>query len=201
METPAHKGKSTRADPLDDLKKIRKIQRKLAAKNSQRDNLLFILSINNGIRAGDILQLRYGQVAEAKVAAEISIVEQKTKKPNVIVINRVSHKVLKKYLKERTDWNDRDYLFPSREGRNKPITVQRFIQMVKEWARMVGVEGKISTHSLRKGFGTIQRKHYGVGFEVLARRYAHSSPAITMQYLGLSSNEVRDVLVNNVIGE
>jgi hypothetical protein len=37
-----------------------------------------------------------------------------------------------------------------------------------------------------------------VGFEVLCKRYNHSSPAITMGYLGIEDKEVYNVLMNEV---
>jgi hypothetical protein len=45
-------------------------------------------------------------------------------------------------------------------------------------------------HSLRKTWGYIQRTVYGVGFEILCKRFNHSSPAITMRYLGIEDKEV-----------
>lgn len=53
-------------------------------------------------------------------------------------------------------------------------------------------------HTLRKTFGYIQRTVYGVGFELLCERYNHSSPAITMRYLGIESKEVKGILMNEI---
>src|SRR6056297_1958302 len=50
-------------------------------------------------------------------------------------------------------------------------------------------------HSQRKTFGYIQRMHYGVGFELLCKRFNHSSPAVTMRYLGIEDKEVNGMLM------
>jgi len=37
-----------------------------------------------------------------------------------------------------------------------------------------------------------------VGFEILCKRFNHSSPAITMRYLGIEDKEVQNILMNEV---
>jgi hypothetical protein len=39
---------------------------------------------------------------------------------------------------------------------------------------------------------------YGVGFEIIAKRFNHSSPAITMRYLGVEDKEVHKTLMNEI---
>ena len=46
--------------------------------------------------------------------------------------------------------------------------------------------------------GYVQRTTYGVGFEILCKRFNHSSPAITMRYLGIEDKEVQNILMNEV---
>ena len=70
--------------------------------------------------------------------------------------------------------------------------------MMKTWTRAINLAGNYGTHTLRKTFGYIQRTKYGTGFEVLAKRFNHSSPAVTMRYLGLSSDEVNGILLNEI---
>jgi len=58
--------------------------------------------------------------------------------------------------------------------------------------------GNYGAHTLRKTFGYIQRVHYGVGFEIICKRYNHSSPSITMRYLGIEDREVHNILMNEI---
>ena len=70
--------------------------------------------------------------------------------------------------------------------------------MVKKWVSEINLKGNYGAHSLRKTWGYIQRTTYGVGFEILCKRCNHSSPAITMRYLGIEDKEVQNILMNEV---
>ena len=69
-------------------------------------------------------------------------------------------------------------------------------QMMKEWTK--GMKGNFGTHTLRKTFGFIQRKEFGVGFDILCKRFGHSNPSITMRYLGIEDKEVNGILLNEI---
>ena len=114
---------------------------------------------------------------------------------NILMINKSVHKVLKQYLEE-VQPSDEDYLFQSRNGNNKPLTRETVNKIIQEWTKTL--KGNYGTHTLRKTFGYIQRTKYGVSFEVLCKRFGHSSPAITMRYLGIDDKEVKGILLNEI---
>jgi integrase len=189
------KGSRITVGPIRRVKDIQAIS-KLLLMDNPRNHLLFVLGVNNGLRTGDVLKLHVGSVYDAKVGDTITIMEGKTKKMNILVINKTIHKSLQNYL-EKIKPKLADYLFPSRKG-DKPITIQCVNNMVKKWTRMINLKGNYGAHSLRKTWGFIQRTVYGVGFEVLCKRFNHSSPAITMRYLGIEDKEVQNILMNEV---
>ena len=78
------------------------------------------------------------------------------------------------------------------------ITIQCVNNLVKKWAGEINLKGNYGGHTLRKTWGYIQRTIYGVGFEILCKRFNHSSPAITMRYLGIEDKEVQNILMNEV---
>jgi len=125
----------------------------------------------------------------------LKIKEQKTGKVNVLMINKSVHKVLREYLDE-DGTRDEEYLFKSRNGNNKPLARETVNKMIKEWTK--SFKGNYGTHTLRKTFGYIQRTKYGVSFEVLCKRFGHSSPSITMRYLGIDDKEVNGILLNEI---
>ena len=83
--------------------------------------------------------------------------------------------------------------FKSRKG-NKAVTVQCVNHMVKQLTRTINLKGNYGAHSLRKKWGYVQRTVYGVGFKILCKRFNHSSPAITMRYLGIEDKEVQNIM-------
>lgn len=188
------KGSTITVDPIRKLKDIQAISKLLS--DNPRNHLLFVMGTNNGLRTGDLLKLRVRDVRGMKIGDTLIITEGKTGKKNVLAINKTIYKSLQIYL-EKNKKADDDSLFPSRK-RNKPISVPYVNNLVKQWTRAINLKGNYGAHSLRKTWGYTQRTVYGVGFEVLCKRFNHASPAITMRYLGIEDKEVRDVLMNEV---
>ncbi|MBU2552715.1 MAG: tyrosine-type recombinase/integrase [Proteobacteria bacterium] len=196
-KNPNHPSKGSRitVEPIRDPKDIETIKRLL--KNRPRDLLLFVMGINNGLRAGDLLKLKVSQVRQLKPGQSIAIREGKTGKTNILMMNRSSYRVLQRYLEQLQPADDA-YLFKSNKGKNQPLTVSYVNNLVKAWCRSVNLKGNYGAHTLRKTFGYIQRTVYGVGFEVLAKRFNHSNPRITMRYLGITDAEVNGILLNEI---
>ena len=196
IRNPNHpkKGSTIKVDPVRSEKDIKAIIKLLS--DNPRDRLLFIMGINNGLRVGDLLKLKVGEVRYLKPGDAISIYESKTKKDNVLVVNKCVHSALKEYLAAQ-DMPDGEYLFKSRKG-NGPLTVQAVNNKVKQWTSSINLKGNYGAHSLRKTWGYFQRVKYGVGFELMCKRYNHSNPAITMRYLGIEDKEVTGLLMNEV---
>ena len=187
------KGSRITVSPIRNLKDIKKIKRKL--KSHPRDLLLFTLGVNNGLRISDLLNLRVGDVRELAIGQTLNILETKTGKMNVLMVNKESRKVLDSFLNEARP-GDEEYLFKSRKGENKPITKSYVNQKMKVWT--AGMKGNFGTHTMRKTFGFIQRKEFGVGFEILCKRFGHSNPSVTMRYLGIEDKEVSGILLNEI---
>ena len=181
-------------EPIRKTKDVKAISRLLQSR--PRDYLLWVMGINNGLRAKDLVRIRYSQVEGAKPGAVINIVETKTGKSNVLVINKAVHKALEVYLAEVEPTPD-GFLFKSRKG-NGHITSQSVGRMVRSWASAINLKGQYGAHTLRKTWGYHQRICHGAGFEILCKRYNHSSPAITMRYLGIEDREVCELLMNEI---
>lgn len=186
-------GSSITVDPIRSLKDIRKIKRKL--KDSSRDLLLFTMGINNGLRVSDILALKVEDVIDLDPGETLKIKEKKTGKRNVLMINKEVHKILSSYLEE-IKLDDTDFLFKSRKGENNPLSTSYTNQLMKKWTK--GMKGNFGSHTLRKTFGYVQRVQFGVGFDILCKRFGHSSPAITLRYLGIEDKEVNGILLNEI---
>lgn len=196
-KNPNHprKGQEIRVDPIRRSEDIQAIKQLLSG--TPRDLLLFTMGINNGLRAGDLLMVKVKDVKSLKPGEYITIREAKTGKQNILMVNKAVHKALRNYL-EKVRPQDDDYLFASRKTREH-LTIQAVNALIKKWTATINLNhGNYGAHTLRKTFGFIQRTKYGVGFEVLAKRFNHSSPTTTMRYLGLTSDEVSEVLMNEI---
>jgi integrase len=193
-ENHPKKGDRIAVEPIRSLKDIKAISS--LTKDNPRDHLLFLLGINNGLRAADLIRLKAGDVRDMEVGDTLTIRESKTQKDNILVINKTVHKALRAYLDKVQPKND-DYLFSSRKG-SSHLQSQAVSKLVKSWTKAINLKGNYGAHSLRKTWGYIQRTVHGVGFEIICKRYNHSSPAITMRYLGIQDKEVHSTLMHEI---
>lgn len=69
--------------------------------------------------------------------------------------------------------------------RGTRLTVSAYGRMVKDWCDRAGLEGRYSSHSLRKTFGYTMRTKHNVGLAVLQDLYGHSSGRVTLKYVGI----------------
>lgn len=189
------KGSQITVQPIREVKDIEAIKKLISA--NIRDSLLFTMGINNGLRIGDLLKIKVSDVRDLRQNEVLQITEQKTGKKNVLMINKVTHKILKQYLDERKPLDDA-YLFKSRKGDNKPLSVEAVNSKIKSWCKAINLKGNYGTHSLRKTFGYIQRTKYGISGDILCKRFNHSSFAVTMRYLGITDSEINSILINEI---
>ena len=119
---------------------------------NKRNYILFIVGINTGLRISDIVELRVHDIRGWYIVKR----ERKTKKVQKIRMNVKFKKELMDYVK---DMKPNDYLFKSRNGKNKHITTQMGYLIVKTAAEDCGIEN-VGSHSMRKTFGYHHyRKH------------------------------------------
>ena len=188
------KGERVKVDPIRNLKDIRAIS--MLTADNPRDHLLFMMGINNGLRAGDLVKLKVKDVKYLKVGDILTIRESKTGKDNILVVNRTVYKALRNFL-DGVQPNDDAFLFASRKG-NTHLQSQAVSKLVKKWTGAINLRGNFGAHTLRKTWGYLQRTVHGVGFEIICKRYNHSSPAITMRYLDIQDREVHSSLMNEI---
>jgi integrase len=189
------KGDLIAVDPIRKLKDIKAISK--LTESNPRDHLLFMMGINNGLRAGDLIKLKVGDLRSMKVGDTLTIKEGKTGKDNILIVNKTIDKALRSYLDKIKPDDDDAYLFASRKG-NGHLQSQAVSKMIKKWTRAINLKGNYGAHTLRKTWGYVQRTKHGVGFEIICKRYNHSNPSITMRYLGITDKEVHEVLMNEI---
>ncbi|MGC4378968.1 tyrosine-type recombinase/integrase [Fictibacillus sp. Mic-4] len=149
-----------------------------------RDRLLFTLGVSIGLRISDLLELKIGDV---RGQTSVKVREKKTKKVREIHLN----KTMQKELASLTGPDD-EYIFKSRQGGNKPISRVQAYRILNDAAKRAGIAdkiGPIGTHTLRKTFGYIMYQN-GTDITRLMKILSHSSPEITLDYIGITREEI-----------
>jgi len=188
--------------PIRDTKKIDSMKAIMKGESNYRDLLLFVLGINTGLRISDILALKWSGFINGggrllKAGDQLNVLEKKTKKIKTFVINRSIGEALKLYHESLDGVSPGDPVFVSRKtvkGKLKPITREAAWQMLNRYANMVGLDDGIGTHTLRKTFGYHLYKK-GVALEYIQKMLNHSSPAITLRYIGITQEQLNDIYV------
>lgn len=172
--------------PIRDKNKIEEIKSYLK-QNGSRDLLLFTMGINTGLRISDLLKLK---VIDVRNKSHVEIKEQKTGKIKRFPLLGNLQSMIEEYARGRLD---NEYLFRSREGANKPITRVMAYKIINNACRKAGIIDSIGTHTLRKTFGY---HHYQQFHDVAILQYLlnHSSPSITLRYIGITQDNVENTL-------
>ena len=141
------KGSKILVAPIRKLKDIKSIIKLLHDK--PKEQLLFTMGINNGLRTGDLLKLRVQDVKDLKTGDTLKIIESKTGKSNILIINKTVNKYLKKYF-NGNDLDDNSYLFFSQKRKDQAITISHANRLVKTWCKAINLKGNYGAHTLRK---------------------------------------------------
>lgn len=193
--------------PIRDKGRIEAMKKLLKASN-MRDYVLFVLGINSGLRISDLLGLTVGDVtAKGKkapsISDRISLKETKTGKTKSFPLGDTSKKAIKDYLSSRgLDCNDPHQrslpLFPSRkraDGGCRPISRIQAYRILNDVAKVVGIEERIGTHTLRKTFAYHAYQN-GYDLSMIQKLLNHSSPGVTLRYIGITQDEMDNVYLS-----
>lgn len=179
--------------PIRDPQKIEEIKQYLKSKNL-RDYTLFTLGIYSGLRISDLLKLNISDITneDGTIRTRISVKEKKTSKPKDFPFNPKVISALEEYVSSVP--SDQIVLFASRKGK-RAINRSQAYKVINEAARACGIEDNIGTHTLRKTFGYILYKS-GVNITRIQKLLNHSSPDITLAYIGITQDELDDIYMN-----
>ncbi len=199
-------------EPIRDLKTIKNMRAVLKGQ-SIRNELLFILGINVGLRISDILNLKLSDLVKPNkrtVKDYVIITEKKTKKTKKFYIGNIVVKLIETYLKEYKELDLDSYVFKSRKGLNSPITRQQAYRILNNSAETLGlierdkitnviISGEIGTHTLRKTFGYHAYQN-GTSIELLMHIFNHSSKSQTLRYIGITEDQKKEVYLQSNLG-
>lgn len=146
---------------------------------------VWVLGTNTALRIGDLLSLRMDDVRDQ---VELTLVEQKTGKRRSIALNGRAREVIARRV---ADHPDDTWLFQAKGNRagglGKPIRRETVARKLAEIGEILGIE--LGTHSMRKSRGAAMYQA-GIPIETICKVLNHSSPAVTMHYIGLDKATV-----------
>ena len=177
-------------EPLKNTRDINKIKQYLYGKKNKRDYCIFIVGINVGLRAGDLLSLKINDITDGNnIFDSVTIREQKTGKTKTFTLNKNAKESIQIYLNSLAEYDLSDYLFQSRKGGH--LGVRPLHHIIKTITRDLGIKGNFGTHTLRKTMA-YHRYVNNVPLETLQKLLNHSSSAITLRYIGITQKVIVD---------
>lgn len=207
---PEHNsGKGTRKevyafkDPAD----LTSIQQYLFTSSSIRTHLclrnwlFFTLGINLGLRVSDLCRLQWHHIFipgtnSFNLTEWNEIIEEKTGKKRQVVLNSAAQKAISFYFsslgKSIKEINPDDYIFYSQKKTEPHIQPHCIHHILKQAARSCNIAFNVGTHSMRKTFGYMLYHSTGKDIDMVQRILNHSSQQMTLRYIGVDSENVRD---------
>lgn len=161
------------------------------------------LSINSGLRNSDVITRKWCDIYNPDWTFRrdgVRIREQKTSKYAPFRINNETRRVIEEYRAVLGEVDYKDYVFKTRQSKKinddvpeekKHICRANCEAFLQKAAEQVGFDRNFGTHSLRKTFGyhfLQNHKNDIYALATLQKLFRHSSPAITLAYVGIDED-------------
>lgn len=194
------------AHPIKEKSDIMRISSYLLENNRYRDNAIFIIGINVGLRCSDLRMLRVCDFVnqDGTFKDKFYLVERKTsntrntKQNRHIAINDAVKQSISLLLAHEPKALD-DYLFTpksnnmAKEQKLPPLSRKSFFVIIKEVTSKLNIDGRYATHTLRKTFGYHLMKDNSNDprmLSLLQQIFGHSTQQMTLRYIGFTEEEV-----------
>jgi len=203
-----------KAEPIKSLADINRISQYLLANGRWRDNMLFICGINFGLRISDLLRLRFCHLINEDLSFkdEFPLLEKKTKntrkvkKNRWLTINDAVIDAVTTYLTHVPAKLD-DFMFrsesPNGKTENRALDSRSVNRILEGLQDDLSLSLHFSSHSLRKTFGYHQMAMSNNDprkLVILQKMFGHSSIAQTMEYIGITDEEISEAYLRLNLG-
>ena len=185
-----------RMQPIRKREQLQDIEETLAKLTDPRGRMTFLLwevGIRMGLRIGDMLKLRVGDL---RGQTRYTYLPQKqAHKARAEAITITLEPGLRKIIRARcAGMADEDYIFASREktpgGNQRPISRMTAYRCLRDIGKLCRLDEPVGCHTTRKTFGYhYYQKDRDVAW--LQKWFYHSSPEITLIYIGIAEDEFR----------
>lgn len=167
------------------IKAPTKEQRRIAARNQT----IWVVGINLGLRASDIVSLKWGDLlyGDGTFVDGVRRTEKKTTKFKTFWLNQYVKDAISNYINEFNPLIEPDlHVFRSREG--GALEVNSVRKIIKEAGEACGIKYNLGSHTMRKTFGYhfyVAHKDDMDALIHLQRLFNHASPRVTLNYIGI----------------
>lgn len=190
---------SNAAIAIKDPIALKRVQNYLKTHN-YKAYILFMIGLGTGYRGGDLISLTVGRIREAVSCGELIVKEHKTENSRKIPFERSAYlndkliNILEEYIKDK---DDAQFIYWSQKGKGEGVYRENVTRahlgtIFKEAAVACGVSKiSIGTHTPRKTYGYIQFLENDKDIYFVQELFGHSSPRITMAYIGIDDDMFR----------
>ena len=144
-----------------------------------------------GIRISELVEIKNGDLSEDFSSV---LIKGKGGKQRVVPLFGKVKEVLKKYLYEKLQYNNKSsFLFPSNSMFGH-ITRHRFFQLLKKLSLECGINvSKVSPHIIRHSFASHLLER-GVDLRIIQESLGHKDISTTQIYTHIQSKKIRKIL-------
>ena len=203
------------SEPIKNMDDIDRICDYLKKRRRWRDYMLFVVGINFGLRVSDLVQLRFSNLINDNLTFKdtFPVFETKTrhtrkqKKNRYLTVNTAVIEAVTIYLEHTPGVSLSDYMFRSEANNggnlNRPMHRNSVDRILKGIAQDLNMNIQMSTHTLRKTFAyhqMVMSNNDPRKLLLLSKMMGHSSLAITMDYIGITGEEIEEAYRNLNLG-
>lgn len=157
-----------------------------------RDKLILTLLYSTGLRVSELIKLKIDNIDEKERTIRV---RGKGDKDRIVIFDENTHELIQEYLEKRGVNNE--YLFVNQK--NHTLT-SRYIQlMIKDYAKLAGINRKVTPHILRHSFATHLLKN-GVDIRAIQQLLGHSNLSTTQIYTSVDMHTLKgaydDAMIN-----
>ncbi len=170
------------------------VKRILAMAPSLKARVMLSLAYGCGMRAGEVVRLRVGDIDGAQNI--IRIVQSKGRKDRNVMLPADILGLLRDWWKERPIGQDKGVpgpdrvLFPGYRGRH--LSARQISRLFKEAARAAGITKPVTLHTLRHSFATHLLER-GVDIRVIQALLGHTKLTTTARYASVATGMISAV--------
>lgn len=181
------------------------VEQLLTAAKSLRVRVMLSLAYGCGLRAGEVIRLRAGDIDSAQNI--VRVVQSKGRKDRLVMLPPCVLALSRQWWPERPTNQDADmapqdrWLFPGRVP-GRPITTRQLNRLFHEAARSAGIRKRVTLHTLRHSFATHLLEH-GTDIRLIQALLGHHRLETTAHYTRVATGIIAAVAspIDKLVGK